>query len=262
MLTVADFTKARNFSELRELYKKEGKTFASTGKLYRKAVKDWFELNKDKISQAPESLPEELPGKTVDLNGISYHINGVIHANVPRKVKRYYSEQLEDKLVAHESGLNFQFDIGYENVYCMRDASAFSLEVSTYNLGMFIIAPLMNITIHTHPRFKTVVKQPSAILKLRAEFNTSCLPLPLEIDYTQHNASAFTYNIRFGRSMYMTEYLRQLAEHKGAKEIHALVGLSHEVHIAHYLENKISSPKIEKLATHYLAKELAAKGEI
>ena len=262
MLTVTDFTKARNFSELRELYKKEGKTFASAGKLYRKAVKDWFELNKDKISQAPEGLPEELPGKTIDLNGISYHINGVTHFNVPGKVRHYYSKQLEDKLVAYESGLDTQFDMGYKNVYCMRDFSAFSLEVSTSNLIALIIAPLMKIPIHTCPYYEIFFKQPSAILKLRAKFNATYLPLPLEMEYAQHNTSAFTYNLRFGRSMYMTEYLRQLAEHKGAKEIHALVGLSHEVHIAHYLENKISSPKIEKLATHYLAKELAAKGEI
>ncbi len=271
MLTTDDFMQAKNLAELRRRYSEEGKNFLTARGFLKQAHNDWFELNRHKIIEAPDGLPKELPATVVEKDGIKYYIHGLIHAGRVEDVMfELCDKTLEGKLVASESLFNWNLDI---DCYAMHDMAAFVLETFTYNLltpFMYFVfgmrkAQASGKTISNAARhsifFVLDKKYPKALLKHTARSNAAGLPVHLEFEYFSNHSSALWHNFVLGRSKYMAEFLRQLVHAKNADEVHAVVGLGHVSQIAYCIENDISSPRIEKLAEHYLKLELKSKGE-
>jgi len=271
-LTIDDFLKAENLDALRKTYAGRGQAFWMFSTFYKQALNDWFELSKQGIIDAPAGRPEKMPATKVEKNGIVYYIYGIAH--LPGLIN---SGEFHARTTICEDGVG---NDEYMDNYNFRDHYAFPLEVAVEVLSRFMFFPSLIGLMHTNARalaaerrpfeamntgdmaLHIMTEYPGSLMKCLAWGKAAKLPVKLSVEYYEKHASAFWHNIKYGRSKFMAEFMRQFAQRKNVKEIHVIVGAVHEPQIAYCLENDITSAYIQKLASHYLEQELKSRGEI
>jgi len=218
-------------------------------KAYKEAEKLWWDLREQKqsLSEIPVNELDDLPSTRVEKNGKKYYIHGIVHGIIGTSdsVKNFVRERAmdyasrDDSRLFLEANLKRRFDL--HNGVEFKDMEIFDGGDALKLLGRLAIVPFayaaLSIPIPSRGRvvLKTLNKAKKDIRFLpqaKEVMVRSFLPEPLYMDYISDNDLEKKFNTK--RSELMA-YKMKHSTHGRIKEVHAIVGLSHEDQIRYFL---------------------------
>jgi hypothetical protein len=265
-------TMGESLKDLRNRLNQLGYNFPDTRegekKAYRKARNFWWEIREKKhpLNDFYVTDLTELPGTTVSIDGVKYMVHGICHSGLffgktSDAIKEFVGKKVEDhhnptehKVCFYEEGFDedFRLSKGYdfhdlefstkaewEDVLnkkgILKDLLASLSENFHWGEMYYPLTFFSKKTRMVHDTRTKALKDIRFLPKFREVDVRMYLPEPLTIDYFSH--FKFLSRELSERSLYMTQKMREKGNE--ANEIHALVGMTHEMQMEYLLRNDI-----------------------